>query len=188
VFGIAKRMSGPRNTLLDSALIIGGAGISTLFVSTDGNGQNPLPVAAGMLLVVFVTGFISLVLAKFVRTAPLAIVASATITDLLFVLYLLCRLAFSRHVHEHADEEAFLVPVIFVVETAPTVLLSSIGFGRLANRSYRPAASGSDPLDRLGLFAENVVRRTPLQDGAADGSQPTGSGTDSTSGAAGSGR
>jgi hypothetical protein len=43
-------MSCTKKALFDSALIIGGATLSTLFLSTDGNGQNPLPVAAGMLL------------------------------------------------------------------------------------------------------------------------------------------
>src|SRR5438876_1099820 len=102
-------MSRPKKALLDSALIIGGAGLSTLFVSTDGNGQNPLPVAADMLLVVFITGAVSFALAWFVRTIPLAVVASIVITDLLFVLFFVCRIAFSQHVHDHAAEEAFLL-------------------------------------------------------------------------------
>ena len=126
-----------RKSLLDSALVIGGAGLSTLFVSTDGNGQNPLPVAAGMLLVVFITGLVSFVLARFVRTILLAIAASVIITDLLFILYFVCRVAFSQHVHDHAFEELYLLPFVFVVVTAPTVLLSSIGFGRFASRFYQ---------------------------------------------------
>lgn len=131
-------MSHPkRKSLLDSALIIGGAGLSTLFVSTDGNGQNPLPVAAGMLLVVLITGLVSFVLARFVRTTLLAIAASVIITDLLFILYFVCRVAFSQHVHDHAFEELYLLPIVFVVVTAPTVLLSSIGFGRFASRFYQ---------------------------------------------------
>jgi hypothetical protein len=130
-------MNQPKNALLDSAFIIVGAGISTLFVSTDGNGQNPLPVAAGMLLVVCITGLVSFVLARFVRTVVLAIAASIVITDLLFILYFVCRVAFSQHVHDHAFEELYLLPVVFVVVTAPTVLFSSIGFGRLAGRFYQ---------------------------------------------------
>jgi hypothetical protein len=130
-------MSQTQNTLLDNTLIIGGAGLSTLFISTDGNGQNPLPVAAGMLLVVFVTGLVSFILAKFVRTVPLAIVASAILTDILFVLYFVCRFAFSQQVHEHGNEELILLPIVFVVGTAPTVLFSSIGFGRFASRFYQ---------------------------------------------------
>ena len=130
-------MSGTKNALVDSALIIGGAGLSTLFVSTDGNGQNPLPVAAGMLLVVLVTGLISFALGWFVRTLPLAMVGSAAITELGFLLYFVCRVAFSKHVHDHASEELYLLPLVFAVVTAPTVLLSSIGFGRLASRVYQ---------------------------------------------------
>jgi hypothetical protein len=130
-------MSHSKKALLDTALIVGGAGLSTLFVSTDGNGQNPLPVAAGMLLVVFITGLVSFGLAWFIRTVPLAMTASVIITDLLFVLYFVCRVAFGQRVHEHAGEEAFLLPIVFVVVTAPTVLLSSIGFGRFASRIYQ---------------------------------------------------
>jgi hypothetical protein len=130
-------MSGTKNAVHDSALILGGAGLSTLFVSTDGNGQNPLPVAAGMLLVVLVNGLVAFALAYFVRTLPLVVVGSAAITELAFSLYFVCRVAFSKHVHDHAEEELYLLPLIFAVATAPTVLLSSIGFGRLASRAYR---------------------------------------------------
>src|SRR5436190_3498421 len=104
----ASRISWPKKALLDSALIIGGAGLSTLFVSTDGNGQNPLPVAAGMLLVVFITGLVSFGLAWFVRSVPLAATVSVVVADLLFVLYFVCRFAFSQQVHEHGNEELIL--------------------------------------------------------------------------------
>jgi hypothetical protein len=140
-------MSRTRNTLIDGALIIGGAGLSTLFVSTDGNGQNPLPVAAGMLLVVLVIGAVSFALAWFVRTVPLAILGSVVITELGFLLYFVCRVAFSQHLHEHVNEELYLLPIVFAVVTAPTVLLSSVGFGRLASRinQRRPAELGAAP-------------------------------------------
>src|ERR1041385_7086257 len=127
-------MGQPKKALLDTALILGGAGLSTLFVSTDGNGQNPLPVAAGMLLVVLLTGAVSFILGWFVRTVPLAIVASVVITDVLFVIFFVCRFAFSQQPHRHGNEELILLPIVFVVATAPTVLLSSIGFGRFASR------------------------------------------------------
>ena len=127
----------PKKTLLDGLLILVGAGFSILFVSTDGNGQNPLPVAAGMLLVVLVTGLVSFFFGCFVRTLPLAILASVVVTDMLFVLYFVRRVAFAPRLPEHAGEEAFLLPIVFVVDTAPTVLLSSIGFGRLASRVFR---------------------------------------------------
>ena len=130
-------MSHQKAALIDTALIVGGAGLSTFFVSADGNGQNPLPVAAGMLLVIFITGLVSFGLAWFVRSVPLAVTGSVVITDVLFVLYFVCRFAFSRQVHEHGNEELILLPTIFVVVTAPTVLLSSIGFGRFASRIYQ---------------------------------------------------
>ena len=130
-------MTRTQNALIDGALIVGGVGLSTLFISADGNGQNPLPVAAGMLLVVLVVGVVSFTLAWFVRTVPLAVLGSAVITELVFLLYFVCRVAFSEHLHPHASEELYLLPIVFAVVTAPTVLLSSIGLGRLASRIYR---------------------------------------------------
>lgn len=130
-------MSSLKATSLDSTLVVVGVGLSTLFVSTDGNGQNPLPVAGSMLFVGFITCAVSFILGWFVRTVPLAVVATVIITDLLFVLYFVSRVAFGQHVHDHAAEEAFLLPIVFAVVTAPTVVLSSIGFGRLASRVYQ---------------------------------------------------
>ena len=130
-------MSRTKNVILDTALILGGAGLSTLFVSTDGNGQNPLPVAAGMGLVVLIAGAVSFALGWLVRSLPLAIVGSAAITELGFLLYFVCRVAYGKHLDPHAEEELYLLPIVFAVATAPTVLLSSIGFGRMASRVYR---------------------------------------------------
>lgn len=89
-FGTTKSMSRTKNVILDTALILGGAGLSTLFVSTDGNGQNPLPVAAGMGLVVLIAGAVSFALGWLVRSLPLAIVGSAAITELAFLLGTSC--------------------------------------------------------------------------------------------------
>ena len=130
-------MSRTKNVILDTALILGGAGLSTLFVSTDGNGQNPLPVAAGMGLVVLIAGAVSFALGWLVRSLPLAIAGSAAITELAFLLYFVCRVAYGKHLDPHAEEELYLLPIVFAVATAPTVLLSSIGFGRMASRVYR---------------------------------------------------
>jgi hypothetical protein len=130
-------MNCTKNALLDGALILGGAGLSTLFVSTDGNGQNPLPVAGGMLLVVLVIGVVSFALARFVRSLPLAIMGSAAITELVFLLYFVCRVAYGKHLHPHAEEELYLLPIVFAVVTAPTVLFSATGFGRMASRFYQ---------------------------------------------------
>ena len=155
MFG-SVHMSRTRNSLVDGALIVGGAGLSTLFVSTDGNGQNPLPVAAGMLLVALLVGVVSFALAWFVRTVPLAILGSAVIAELGFLLYFVCRVAFSQHLHEHVNEELYLLPIVFAVVTAPTILLSSIGFVRIASRVYQreraePNAPPSDgPARRFG--------------------------------------
>ena len=91
-----SRMSRSKSALLDTGLIVAGAALSALFISTDGNGQNPLPVVAGMLLVVFITGLVSFGLAWFIRSVPFAVMSSVVITDLLFVLYFVSRVAYSR--------------------------------------------------------------------------------------------
>ena len=130
-------MSEPKRTLLDAVFVIGGVGLSTLFISTDGNGQNSLPVAAGLLFVVMITGLVSFVVARFVHGTPRSIVVSTINTDLLFALYFVSWFAFSKQVHEHGYEELTMVPIVFVVATAPAVVLSSIGFGRFASRFYR---------------------------------------------------
>ena len=90
-----------------------------------------------MLLVALITGAVSFALAGPVRSILLAMAASGVITELLFVLYFVCRVAFSEHVDDHAFEELYLLPLVFALYTAPTVLFSTIGFGRLANRFYR---------------------------------------------------
>ena len=134
-------MSSPNKALLDSALIISGMGLSTLFVSTDGNVQNPVMVAGIMLLVVFITGVVSFTLGRFVRDLALAIMATVVTTDALFVLYFVCRF-FAQRVHRHEYEELTLLPIVFVVATAPAVVLSSVGFGRLASRFYQRKSAG----------------------------------------------
>jgi hypothetical protein len=109
-------------------------------ISTDGNGQNPLPVAGSMLSVAFVTCLVAFALGWFVRSVPLAVAATVVITDLLFGVYFVSRVAYRQQVHDHAAEEAFLLPVVFVVVTAPTVLLSAIGAGRFASRLFQAAS------------------------------------------------
>lgn len=130
-------MAHSKKTLVDGALILMGAGMSILFVSTDGNGQNPIPVVGTMLIVVLVTGLVSFFLARLVRSLPLAIIGSIVITDLLFIFYVISYVAYSRKTDPHASEMISLLPVVLVVVTAPTVVLSSIGFVRLASRFYQ---------------------------------------------------
>src|SRR5438105_2830438 len=130
-------MAYTKQTLVDAALILAGACMSILFVSTDGNGQNPVPVAGTMLIVVLVTGSVSFLLARLVRSLSLAIISSVIITDLLFILYVISDVAYSRKTDPHAAEMISLLPVVLVVVTAPTVVLSSIGFVRLAHRIYQ---------------------------------------------------
>jgi biotin transporter BioY len=132
LLNLVARMAPPNKALVDGALILIGAGISILFISTDGNGQNPGPVAGEIMIVVLVTGVVSFLLARFVRSLPLAIIASVIITDLLFILYGICQLNSSSD--PYASEATLMFPIVFVVETAPAILLSSIGLGRLASR------------------------------------------------------
>lgn len=132
-------------------MILGGVALSTLVISTDGNGQNPLPVAAMVLLVALITGLVSALLAWIVRTILLAITASAIITELLFILYFVCRVAFSQHVDDHAFEELYLLPLVFAVYTAPAVLFSTIGSARLANRLYQKRGGRCDHHTRSAL-------------------------------------
>ena len=158
-FGITVHMSPTKRTILaNAALILGGVALSTLLVSTDGNSQNPLSVIAEMGLVVLVVGIVSFALALFVRTVPLAVLGSAAITEMLFLLYFVCRVAFSEHLHAHVSEELYLLPIVFGVGTAPTVVLSSIGLGRLASRVYRTRRaepSASPKCSRCGAEKES---------------------------------
>jgi len=130
-------MSPRKNAILDTALIVGGAGLSTLFISTDGNGQNPLPVAAAIGLVLLLTGAVSFAIGRMVRSLTLAILGSVAVTELGFLLYFVCRVAYGKHLDAHAEEELYLLPLVFAVATAPTILPAAIGFGRIASRIYR---------------------------------------------------
>jgi hypothetical protein len=129
-------MTQRKERLIDTAFIVGGIGMSTLFISIDGNGQNPLPVAGAMLFVAFITFLVSFLVARFVHSVPLSIATSAVVTDVLFVIYFVCLFAFSQRVPEHGSEELVLFPIVFVVATAPAVIFSSIGFGRIASSIF----------------------------------------------------
>lgn len=133
-----------KKLFFDVALIIFGAGASTFFISTDGNGQNSVPVAAGILFVVIINGLASFFFARFSQSVIHSIAASAIVTDFLFVLYFVCRF-YLQHGHEHGKEELVLLPIVFAVVTAPTVILASIGFGRIAGRFYRRNKVGIEP-------------------------------------------
>ena len=126
-----------KKALFDAALIISGAGLNILLISTSGNGQDPLPVAVDVLVAMLITGLVSLALASLVHGLLFSMMASMIITDFLFVLYFVYWFAFSQEMPEHPFEEYILLPTVFVVSTAPTVLCASIGFGRLASRYYR---------------------------------------------------
>jgi hypothetical protein len=135
-YTIDSGMTHAKKALVDGALILLGAGITILFVSTDGNGQNPVPVAGQTMVVVLVNGLVSFLIARFICKLPLAIIASAILTDMLFIVYCVRDLAY-HSTDKYAGEAALMFPIIFTVETAPTMLLSSIGFGRLASRFWR---------------------------------------------------
>jgi hypothetical protein len=129
-------MSHWRKPLKDGAFILMGAGITVLFVSTDGNGRNPVPVACETMIIVLATGLVSFSITKFIGELPLAIITSVILTDLLCVVCGVRSLAY-HSADEYAAEAALMFPIIFTVYAAPTILLSSIGFGRLASRFWR---------------------------------------------------
>jgi hypothetical protein len=142
-------MAKPKKVLVDGALILIGAGISILFISMDGNGQNPVPVTVGIMIVVLVTGAVSFLLARFIHSLLFAIIASAIITDLLCIVYCVRDLAYHSK-DEYAGEAALMIPIIFTVAAAPTLLLSAVGFGRLASRFWSkrtPPVEKSTPDD-----------------------------------------
>lgn len=134
-------MSDLKKTVLDVALIVSGAAFTTWFVSTDGNGQPVLPVALNALFMVVIAGVVSFALAWIARTIVFAIASSVVIIYLAFMVFFVWRVASFQHVDEHTPEELYLLPVVFVVYTGPTVLLSCIGFGRLASRLFRRRSS-----------------------------------------------
>ena len=140
-------MSRAKEIVLDTALILVGMGLSVLFISTDGNGQNPLPVIAGMSVGTAVIGVVSFVLGWVIRSRLFAAFATIVITELLFILYSFMAVASSPD----APEILYLLPIVLVVFTLPMVLLAAVGFVRLASCLYHrkatPAAEGHQDYD-----------------------------------------
>jgi hypothetical protein len=126
-------MTRPQEIILDTALIFVGTGLSVLFVSSDGNGQNPFPVAGQMSIGAVIIGVVSFILARVVRSRLFAAVSTIIIIKLLFVLLAFRAVASSSD----AAEILYLLPVVLVVYTLPMVLLASIGFVRLASSIYQ---------------------------------------------------
>jgi len=137
-----SRMSQWKKVFLDTLLIICGVAGSMLFV---GNGPNLLLVLAINLFVALICGLVSFAIAWFIRTVPISIMASIIVTDLIIVLYFVCRIEFSQQPHEHVKDELILLPMDVVVYTAPTVLLTCAGFGRFAGRLYQRASVNVQP-------------------------------------------
>jgi hypothetical protein len=128
----------PKNLVFDIILILLGAGLSVLFVCTDGNGKPFASVLAPMLVYVAISAFISFVTARFVRAVPFAVISSIAVTDLVLVLIVVLPELFSPTPDKHEHREMLLLwPFVLVVFTAPVVALSSIGFVRLAARFWQ---------------------------------------------------
>ena len=116
--------------------------ITTVFVSSNG-------FLSGLSLAVLIaamTCLVSFCYASIVRTLPLAVVASAVTTDLVFLIYFMSQIAWGPH-DSHAVEAYLLIPILFVLVTAPGVGASSLGFGRIAHRNFADPTS-SDELDQ----------------------------------------
>ncbi len=127
-------------------LVISGAGVlaTTFFVSSDGGGQNPIYVLLWMLLVALVVCVVSFAIARIVSTFALAVIATAVITDLLFLMYFMYSIALKPNSDPHATEAYLLIPIVFTIVTSPLVGLSSFGIGRIANRYFHRRASSLD--------------------------------------------
>jgi hypothetical protein len=85
-----------------------------------------------ILTIVVMTAVISFVVAALIRSNPLAIVASAVIAELLFVLYLLVQAGASPHA-----EDVLLGANITVIVGTPIFIGAAVGFTFLARRMYR---------------------------------------------------
>ncbi|QDS93562.1 hypothetical protein FF011L_23320 [Roseimaritima multifibrata] len=104
-----------------------------------------------MLLLALVAGVVSFIMARLIPTLPLAVTATAIITDLLFLIYFMCSVAFRGHADPHLAEAYLLIPIVFTIVTAPLVGLSSLGIGRIANRYFYARADGDDSVDTRTL-------------------------------------
>jgi len=131
--GGIERMSRAKEILLDTVLIFAGMGLSVLFVSTDGNGQNPLPVAAEMSVLMAIIAVVSFFFAWVIQSRVFAVFVTIIVIELLFALFSFRAVASSSD----AAEILYLLPVVLVAYTLPMVLLTSIGFIRLASSLYR---------------------------------------------------
>jgi hypothetical protein len=122
-------MTASKEILLDTSLVLVGVGLSVLFVSTDGNGQNPIPIAGRMTVGAVIIGVVSFILAKIVRSKMFAIISTIIVTELLLFLWAFWAVASSPD----AAEALYLLPIVAAVYTFPMVLLASVGFVRLAS-------------------------------------------------------
>lgn len=129
-------------TKRDLGLASAGVLATTFFVSSDGGGQDPIYVLLWMLLVALVVCVVSFGIARMVSTFALAVIATAVITDLLFLTYFMYSIAVKPDRDPHATEAYLMIPIVFTIVTLPSVGLSSFGFGRIANRYFhRPTSS-----------------------------------------------
>jgi cellulose synthase/poly-beta-1,6-N-acetylglucosamine synthase-like glycosyltransferase len=131
-----RRFLASKNSMIDYLLIVSGVGLNFFGASTDDGRPVPLSNLAFLLLAVFAASLASFAMAKCIRIIPLAIAASIAITDFLIALYVLCRIPFLDSVHGHWSEALIFLPLIMVANASIAVVLSSIGFGRLARRYY----------------------------------------------------
>jgi hypothetical protein len=137
--GVQRKID-QKSTLLDTILILAGAGLSILFV--NGNGRPFVSVFVSvlvhMLVFIAITASISFFMARFVRDVPLAVISSIVVTELVLVLLVVLPEVVSPTLDKLEHREILLVgPIVLVVSTAPVVALSTIGFVRFAARFWK---------------------------------------------------
>ena len=131
-------MTDRKQKILNASLISAGGFATLLFMSRDGNGQNPLPLLIPVGIALLINGIVGCLLGRFIKSRWLASVSTMIITEQVYVLAAMYLTLARASNDPHYGEELNMIPVVLVVFTTPMVILSSIGFVRLASSWSRP--------------------------------------------------
>jgi len=138
-------------TFTGGTLILSGALLTLLFVSTDGNGQNPFPLLIPISVGLLINGVVCWTLSKCITSAGLVYTGAVIITEQVFALTELILNLAKPSADPHYAEVLTLLPVILAVYTAPMVLISSLGFVVLTRHTdkskERQPAPSAHPLE-----------------------------------------
>jgi O-antigen/teichoic acid export membrane protein len=144
-----SEMTDRKQKILNASLISAGGLVTLLFMSTDGNGQNPLPLLVPVGIGLLINGIVGCLLGRFIKSRWLASISAMIITEQVYVLAAMYLTLARASNDPHYGEELSMIPVVLVVFTTPMVILSSIGFVRLASRWASPKET--EPEDPLGV-------------------------------------